>query len=237
MPLAGTESDCSYLPGRPSLMEYRWARFLTEERYRHLLERGWRRFGRTLFRPMCGGCHECQSLRVDVDAFRASKSQRRIRNRNSDVSFEVGPVTVTAEHLDLYNAYHLDMHERRGWPFRVITPEDYADSFLEGDFGFNREFQYKQNGRLVAVGLVDHAMDVMSSLYFYHAPDLRENGLGVFSVLCELEYALQHNVRWLYMGYYIRDCGSMNYKNRYQPHQILTRYGKLDESVEWIAPD
>ncbi|MEP3481306.1 MAG: arginyltransferase [Fuerstiella sp.] len=237
MPLVGTESDCSYLPGRPSLMEFRWAYGLTAERYRHLLERGWRRFGRTLFRPKCRGCNECQSLRVDVNAFRASKSQRRTRSKNSDVSFEVVPATMSAEHLDLYNQYHLDMHERRGWPVQETTPEDYADSFLEGDFGFNYEFQYRQNDRLVAVGLVDRVLDVMSSLYFYHLPEFRQNGLGVFSVLCEQQYALQQNVRWLYMGYYIRDCLSMNYKNRYQPNQILDRYVKLDEPAEWSAPD
>ena len=236
MPLDGAESDCSYLPGRSSLMQYRWAYALTTERYRHLLERGWRRFGRTLFRPLCRGCNECQSLRIDVAAFRASKSQRRTRNRNSDVSFEVGPVTITAEHLDLYNAYHLDMHERRGWPLNMITAEDYANSFLEGDFSFSREFQYRLNGRLVAVGLVDHALDVMSSLYFYHAPEYRQNGLGVYSVLCEQQYALQQNVRWLYLGYYIRDCRSMNYKNRYQPHQILNHYGPFDEPAQWSEP-
>lgn len=237
MPLAGTESDCSYLPGRSSLMEYRWAYGLTPVRYRHLLERGWRRFGRTVFRPKCRGCNECQSLRVDVKAFHASKSQRRVCNKNADVTFEVVPVTITAEHLELYNAYHLDMNERRGWPFRIVTAEDYADSFLEGDFEFSREFQYRLNGKLIAVGLVDHALDVMSSLYFYHAPELRQQGLGVFSVLCEQQYAMQQNVQWLYMGYYIRDCGSMNYKNRYQPHQILNRYGKLNEPADWSSPD
>lgn len=217
-------------------MEYRWAYHLTPERYRHLLERGWRRFGRTVFRPKCRGCNECQSLRVDVGGFRASKSQRRIRNRNADVTVHVGPVTLTDDHLKIYNAYHLDMNERRGWPFREISAEDYAGSFLEGQFEFSREFQYRRDGKLIAVGIVDHALDVMSSIYFFHAPEFRQDGLGVYSVLCEQQYALQHDVRWLYMGYYIRDCGSMNYKNRYQPHQILSDYGPLDEAAIWAAP-
>lgn len=182
---------------------------------------------------MCNGCRECQSLRIDVRQFRASKSQRRIRNRNSEITLEIDEVTVTQEHLDLYNAYHLDMQERRGWPFHEVTEDDYGSSFLEGGFSFSRQFMYRKKGRLVAVGLVDHAEDVMSSLYFYHAPELRDNGLGVYSVLRELEHAQQHGVRWLYMGYYIRECGSMNYKNRYRPHQILTDYCEIDEQPEW----
>ncbi|APZ93052.1 arginyltransferase [Fuerstiella marisgermanici] len=232
--IIGSESDCSYLPGRASRMQYRLAMSLTEERYLQMLERGWRRFGRTLFRPVCANCCECQSLRVDINKFQPSKSQRRARNRNSDVVLTVQPLTITSEHLDLYNAYHLDMHQRRQWPFRRITEDDYYESFVDGDFAFSREFQYRLNGKLVALGIVDAPGDVMSSIYFVHDPELRERGFGTMSVLRELDYGRQFERRWLYMGYYIRDCGSMNYKNRFRPHQILAEYCEDDDPAVWM---
>ena len=149
----------------------------------------------------------------------------------------VGDVQITADHLSLYDAYHQDMNERRGWPFHPISTADYSDSFCDGQFEFSREFQYRIGGRLVAVGLVDQSLDVMSSMYFYHDPSLRSRGLGVYSVLCELDYAAQHDVRWLYMGYYIRDCGSMNYKNRFAPHELLKEYVGDNKPAVWETPE
>jgi arginyl-tRNA--protein-N-Asp/Glu arginylyltransferase len=35
------------------------------------------------------------------------------------------------------------------------------------------------------------------------------------------------------MGYYIRDCASMNYKNRFRPHEILQSYVADEEVPVW----
>lgn len=72
MELVGTEDQCSYLPDQTSRMIWRLARRLTEDRYEQLLERGWRRFGRVLFRPSCPSCTACQGLRVSVNDFQPS---------------------------------------------------------------------------------------------------------------------------------------------------------------------
>lgn len=234
--ILGAESDCSYLPGRQSLMHYRVALSLSPGRYETLLARGWRRFGRTMFRPVCRQCSECRSLRVDINGFQPSKSQRRIARRNSDVQLTVATPTITDEHLQLYDDYHADMHERRGWPYSRIDEEQYLESFVDGNWPFAREFQYRLDGRLVGLGLVDMTGSVMSSIYFVHAPDVRARGLGTASVLREIEAGQQTNHRWLYMGYYIRECDSMNYKDRYRPHQILQDYVSDDESPIWSFP-
>ena len=97
----GAESGCSYLPGKTSQFEYRWAASLSCERIEALLERGWRRFGRALFRPVCRRCCECRSLRIVLPHVKLSKSQRRCRNRNSDVRVVVRPPSVTNEHVRL----------------------------------------------------------------------------------------------------------------------------------------
>ena len=229
----GSESDCSYLPERRSRMQYRFAMSLPKQRYEHLLERGWRRFGRTLFRPACRRCSECQSLRVDINSFRPTKSQRRAVRRNNDLQLIVRSPTVSEEHLALYNAFHRDMHERRGWPYREIDESQYVESFVDGEFSFSKEFQYRRDSELVALGIVDMTGDVMSSIYFVHAPELRSFGPGTMSVVRELEIGRETGHRWLYMGYFIRDCQSMNYKNRFGPHQILQSYAADDQSAVW----
>lgn len=234
--IMGTESECSYLPARKSLMHYRVALSLTPDRYESLLERGWRRFGRTMFRPVCRTCSECRSLRVDVANFQPTKSQRRAAKKNRDVELTIGKPAITDEHIDLYNLYHKDMHERKGWPYREIDVGQYHESFVDGQWSFSREFQYRHHGELIGLGLVDMTANAMSSIYFIHAPKYRDNALGTASVLREIETGRESGRQWLYMGYYIKDCGSMNYKNRFLPHEILRDYATDEEPAVWEPP-
>ena len=224
LPMIGAECDCSYLPGRTSQFEYRWAGSLSSDRFEALLKRGWRRFGRALFRPVCRQCRECCGIRIVLPEVRLTKSQRRCLNQNADVRLVVQSPSITDEHLRLYNDYHRDMHERRGWPFRETTEDDYYQSFLDGHFEFSREFLYFRDDRLIAVGMVDMTDRVQSSMYFIHEPQWRNKGPGTFSVLSEIEVGRAAGREYLYLGYYIRDCESMNYKNRYRPHQLLRDY-------------
>lgn len=234
--LLGSECACSYLPNRNSRMIYRIALSLTGARYEQLLSRGWRRFGRTLFRPQCEGCVECRSLRLDIAGFTPTKSQRRTRKRNALIDLTVGPVTVTDEHVALYNAYHRDMHVRRHWPMSEITAEDYHESFVDGSFPFAREFQYRLHGKLVGLGIVDMTGNVMSSIYFIHDPSIRKLSPGTMSILHEVEEGRRTGHSLLYMGYYVRDCGSMNYKNRFVPHQLLAEYVPDEVQPDWRMP-
>jgi arginine-tRNA-protein transferase len=233
--IEGSDSACSYLPGQTARMVYRLAYRMSESRYEQLLSRGWRRFGRTLFRPVCSACSACQSLRVMIPSFLPSKSQRRCQTKNADLEVTIQKPGVSREHITLYNQFHEDMHHRRGWPFREITADHYFDSFLDGNFSFAREFQYRSEGRLVGLGLVDMTASVMSSIYFFHDPAWREAALGTYSVLREISEGQAYGRQFLYMGYYISECGSMNYKNRFRPHQILKRYVADAETPEWVG--
>ena len=232
----GEESQCAYLPDRRSQFEYRWAASLSFERMEALLERGWRRFGRVLFRPVCRQCSECRSMRIVLPKVKFSKSQRRCRNRNSDVRVVVQSPSVTNEHVRLYNEYHHDMQVRRGWPFREMTMDDYFLSFLDGQFEFLREFLYFRDQQLIGIGMVDMTERVQSSIYFFHDPQWRDKGPGTFSVLSEIEVGRAAGRDYQYLGYYIRDCGSMNYKNRFHPHQYLRVYVSAMESPVWEHP-
>ncbi|MEY3172190.1 MAG: hypothetical protein RLZZ436_103 [Planctomycetota bacterium] len=238
--IPGAPDDCSYLPGQTTHIVYRLAASLSETRYELLLNRGWRRFGRTLFRPACQLCRACQSLRVSVPEFQPSRSQRRVLTRVSrslDIRLHVQKPSVTPEHIQLYNLYHSDMHDRRQWPLRQIERREYSEAFLDGDFSFAREFQYRLDGKLIALGLVDVTPNTLSSVYFFHHPDYRSFALGTWSVLQELEFARRNDRQWLHMGFYISECQSMNYKNRFQPYEILQTRSSDQEEPYWMRPE
>jgi leucyl-tRNA---protein transferase len=227
---------CSYLPSQQSIIEARIVLGMSGADYGAMLARGWRRFGCNFFRPRCEACQECRSIRVEVDAFRPSRSQRRALRRNRDIRVEVGAPGLTAAKLDLYQRYHRDMAVRRGWPDRRLGAEEYWESYVLGAEDFGREFQYWRGEELVGVGLVDVLPEALSSVYFYHAPEWRALAPGHFSVLTELAYARQHGQRYLYLGYWIEANGSMSYKARFKPHQLLAESVESDQVPRWAPP-
>lgn len=221
---------CHYLSDEKWCFDYRIPGDLASENFGELLRRGWRRFGRNVFRPACLACHKCRPLRVIVDEFEPSKSQRRTLKRNAGVEVVVQSPSITWQHIRLYDAYHADMAERRGWPQKTTSPEEYFEGFIGGEYEFAREFLYFNNGQLVGVGLVDETPLGLSSAYFFHHPDWRSLGPGTFSVLTELDYARRRNIPHLYLGYWIQQNQSMNYKAGYVPHELLNSF--VDDQVE-----
>ena len=224
---------CSYLADETASLVYRVTDDMPTRVYAEMISRGWRRHGHHFFKPACPSCRKCRSLRVNVDTFHPTKSQRRIRNRNTDITWRVQPASVSDAHIDIFNRYHADMSERRGWTAHNVDKYDYFEGFLSGKWEFSKEFVYYKNEKLVAVGMVDILDQCSSSVYFYHDPDYRSDGLGTYSMLCELEYAKAHNIAYHYLGYWIEECQSMAYKSRYGPHELLDEYVDDDEAPSW----
>ena len=107
---------CPYLPGREARTRYCLVSELLPREYDEKLSRGWRRFGSILFSPRCDACSECLSIRIPVQRFSPSKSQRRVLRKNRDLSLEVDVPRLDEERLDLYTRHHADREIRRGWP-------------------------------------------------------------------------------------------------------------------------
>ena len=105
-----------------------------------------------------------------------------------------------------------------------MSPEEYYETFC-----FNAvstlEFCYRLDERLVAVAYVGEAERSLNSIYAFIDPDFPRRSLGVFDVLCELEEARRLGKRYLYLGYYVNGCKSMEYKAAYRPHELLAPEG------------
>ena len=136
--LKSPESDCAYVPSQQSAFDYRVVPDLSSGQYEALLSRGWRKQGYSIFRPVCRQCRRCVSLRVDVGRFRPTKSQRRNLRKNEGVQLIVQPPTISEEHLKLFDRYHADMTERRGWRENSTSVPEYYESFLAGEWDFAR---------------------------------------------------------------------------------------------------
>jgi arginine-tRNA-protein transferase len=209
---------CSYLPDRVSQTQYEIVFEAKREDYVRLLNSGWRRFGRAYFRPRCPACTSCLSLRVPADRFTPDRSQRRNRRENTGrVRLHIGAPEVTAEKLELYDRYHAFQAANVGWrEHDAKAADEYAESFTENPFP-SEEWQYFLDDRLVGVGYVDALSAGLSAIYYFHDPDLRGRGLGTWNVLSVIAEAARRGLEYVYLGYFVKGCRSLEYKGRYRP--------------------
>jgi arginine-tRNA-protein transferase len=214
---------CGYLPDQTWRLEYDLVGEISKAEYMEHLLHGWRRFGASLFRPRCLACKSCRSVRVLVDRFRPGRSQKRVRKANEgQVQLRIGSPSVSRAKLRLYDAYHAFQSEAKGWPDHPAKDASaYAESFVENPFP-TQEWCYYLDGELIGVGYVDDLPQGLSAIYFFYDPALRQRSLGTWNVLCLIEVAAARKIPFLYLGYYVEGCQSMEYKVRFAPNQLLS---------------
>ena len=228
------EDKCSYLADKKQTTHYKVIDNATPEHTHELIERGYRRFGKMYFRPICSDCNECQSIKIDVENFTFSKSARRVLKKAKDIKTYIRKPTLTQEHLDIFEKYHRFMHKKKEWDYNQTTAEHYYNSFVVGHEDFGYEVLYYHNDILIAVDLIDVLQDGISSIYFYYDPKYSHLSLGKYSLYNQIKYAKHTNKQWIYLGYYVEECPSLSYKSHYKPYVTLTGRPTEDEEFTWI---
>ncbi len=227
------ESKCVYLDNRRMKMEYKYIKSSSLEFNSLLIKRGWRRFGDYYSRPNCSLCQECLSLRIDAKNFNFSKSQRRVFKKNLDTKIIIRKPSVSLEHLELYERYHKFMNRKKGWDYYRVSSDSYYDLYIKGASTFGKEILYIRDSKLVGVDLVDFIDDGLSSIYFYYDPLYSNLSLGNYSLLEQIKIAKNRDLRWIYLGYYVKECNSLNYKKKFKPFQTLKNNPDIKEEPIW----
>ncbi len=228
------ETSCVYLKYKRMQMSYKYIKNCPTSLNSKLTNQGWRRFGHYYSRPSCRDCNLCVSVRIDVQNYIFSRSARRVIKKNQDLDIIIREPISSSEHLKLYEKYHTFMREHKGWDYYPINEEAYSDLYIKGYSTYGKEVAYYLDDRLIGVDLIDILEDGISSIYFYYDPDFRDRSLGRYSIYKQIELAQKKNLRWIYIGYSVEDCPSLNYKLSYKPHQILTNSPSLNEESIWI---
>ena len=53
-------------------------------------------------------------------------------------------------------------------------------------------------------------------------------------MLNQISIAKENNLEWIYMGYYVKGCQSLEYKSRYKPYKILQGRPWDCDTPKWI---
>jgi arginine-tRNA-protein transferase len=210
---------CLYLPDREATVVIADPGFRMDTRiYTLLCERGFRRSGEQVYRPYCPGCDLCVPVRVPAATFRPRRNQRRAIRINRDLEVRVEAPPLTGEDYDLFLRYQRGRHA--GGTMEQLTMEQTAE-FLAGSWSQTRICRFRENGRLIALAALDRLDDGLSAVYTFFDPDTSRRSPGAYTILWAIGHARDLGLAWLYLGYWIRDCPKMSYKDQYQPQQRL----------------
>jgi arginyl-tRNA--protein-N-Asp/Glu arginylyltransferase len=188
-----------------------------------LAQAGFRRSHHIVYRPACPGCNGCVPVRIPVAAFRMSRSQRRVWNKNADLQVSLGATRATEEHYALFTRYQNARHS--GGEMATMSFSDFRamieDSVVDTELMSIRA----PSGRLIGACLTDRLSHGYSAVYSYFDPDEDSRSLGTYCVLWLLDHAQGCGLDHLYLGYWIAACAKMTYKSRFQPIEHLGTQG------------
>ncbi len=214
---------CPYLPDRTSRLVVVAPPSFEPGLYEALLQLNFRRSGHVVYRPQCGGCRACRSLRVPVREFRPDRAQRRCRARNRDVTATLSRPAPSAEKHALYARYLEQRHDRH----MTGSWSEFHALFYEAP-PLTLEVTYRIGERLLGAGVVDLEPSAMSAVYFYFDPDEEARSPGVLNVLWMIEEARRRELPHVYLGYHVEGCRKMEYKARYRPCELLRPDGSWE---------
>ncbi len=210
---------CSYLDGREARSQVATPSFLISSSiYSELVRQGFRRSGTFTYRPRCDGCLACVPVRVDIDAFAASRSQRRVWKKTHHLDVSLHPLEDKPEYFDLYQRYQNARHRDGGMSndsheqYQKFLLHSHVDSML---------VEFREAGVLRMVSIIDALDDGLSSVYTFFEPDIRQASFGTYNVLWQIELCRQLQLPYLYLGYWIKASQKMAYKANFQPLQGL----------------
>lgn len=214
---------CNYLPDQQErLLIAIDERLQTADNYAWLMSEGFRRSGDQSYRPHCPECNACQSIRVLVNEFIPSKSQKRALKRNNhfwikqstelkDSYYPLFENYINTLHQD-GSMYPASFEQFKSFLSSKLTKQLFIETWAPSD-----ETNIEET--LICVAVTDIINNGLSAVYTFYHPDYKRNGLGVFSILTQINLCQEMNLPYLYLGYQIDDCQKMNYKNRYFPFE------------------
>jgi arginine-tRNA-protein transferase len=214
---------CPYLPGRLERKVFTQLQGgLAAPLNDALTHAGFRRSQNIAYKPACDSCTACLSVRIIVDDFRPSRSQRRILGRNPELRGVVVPPVATSEQFSLMRGYLDDRHIGGG--MSDMTVFDYT-AMIEETTVNTHVVEYRltpgDGGQLVAVALTDTLGDGLSMVYSFFDPDFAGRSLGTYMILDHVARAREAGLPYVYLGYWVAGCSKMDYKARFRPLQAL----------------
>jgi leucyl-tRNA---protein transferase len=180
-----------------------WAMCLTPTAWEELVLSAWERVGMNFFRrqyrlryvtaAMEYQMNQVMPLRFRLTPdFQFSKSQQIIKKRNADLQIAFRPAVINDEKLAMFATWYDERFSREAdiWNW-VGSPSSFV----------LMELSVYKKGKLVACSFFDVTPNLQYSVMAMYDPTESKRSLGIFTLLCEIEYAILHQKSYHSPGY------------------------------------
>ena len=225
-----TPYKCGYLPNKlaQSLIAAPY-HLISASIYSGLIKQGFRRSGKFAYRPHCDNCSACIAIRLILDKFAPTRSQKRAYKQHANLTARVLPLSYQQEHFALYTSYQRTRHLDSDVLNNELDDASQYQQFLclSNVESLMVEFRNAEN-QVKIVSVIDVVSDGISAVYtFYDALEARAS-FGTYSIMWLAEWTKMLGLPYLYLGYWIEASPKMAYKQQFKPQQKLIK-------GEWLS--
>ena len=220
-----TSYKCGYLPNKLAQSLIAAPHHLVDtDTYSELIQQGFRRSGKFAYRPHCEECNACIPVRIVLNEFAETRSQKRALRRHNDLTIRILPVSFNQSHFKLYESYQSLRHEE--------------EVHLNQSNSENAKNQYKQflcqsnveslmiefrddNNQVKIISVVDVLRDGVSAVYTFYDAENTKSSYGTHAIMWLIDWTKSLQLPYLYLGYWIKESQKMIYKQQFKPQEKL----------------
>lgn len=201
------------------------------EIYSELINQGFRRSGKFTYRPHCENCNKCVPIRIVLNQFNPTRSQKRAFKQHADLTASILPLDYHASHVELYTQYQSLRHiaedtlkdnkmADEAEQYRQFLCSSHVESLLI-------EFKDTQN-QVKIVSVIDIVRDGISAVYTFYDATEKKASYGTYAILWLANWTKSLNLPYLYLGYWIQESPKMAYKEKFNVQERLI-------NGEWLS--
>ncbi len=207
MTVVNNEEHFLCLRASPAKMDRLWAE-------------GWRHFG-TVFVRYRAAVHGSRRftvlpLRVDLERFTLSRSQRRVLAKNRDIEIVLRPTSIDREKEILFDRHRVRFDENMPTSlFNFLSPNPAVIPCP------NFELCLYCRKQLLGVTFLDLGVTATSAVYAIFDPSEARRSLGILMMLHSIRLSVEQGCRYYYPGYAYWEPFAYDYKKRFSGLEYL----------------
>ena len=223
-----TKYNCSYIDkmDAQSLVVTPY-KSINQSIFQDLIEKGFRRSGQYIYKPSCKSCTACIPIRLPVQKFLFSKTQKRIYKKHGYFKVREAPLAFIQKHFDLYLKYQNKRHSFINNEQNNL--DDYNDFLIKSNVK-SKLIEFWDGDLLKIVSIVDIVSDGISAVYTFYDPDDEKVSYGTYSIIWLINWCKAQQLEYLYLGYWIGECNKMKYKTNFKPYELYIK-GYWQENI------
>ena len=178
------------------------------------LEKGWYRMGQVIFTThflfFGSNVYSALWLRLPLLNYQFKGTNRKLFNKiTSQFKIIVRPSEINDEKDSLYEIY-ADNFDGNLAP----NLNDMLLEFSEESIYDTWEIAVYHQENLIACSFFDRGFNAIASIFAMYHPDYEKYSLGYFTLLAEIDYAINHGYTYFYPGYVVPGNKRFDYKLR-----------------------